>query len=118
MCCSIAKRFFHFQHDLATVAEFQSVVGNRWAGNITAQPLEFLTLIRFTAQRCSSSGKWITFHLFRTGDVAIKRHIKIRADANPFDTAWLDYFDTRAKRTKVSPKHGGVVFDGYSSFNY
>jgi RNA-directed DNA polymerase len=34
-------------------------------------------------------------HLFRAGKVPIKRHIKIRAAANPFDPEWELYFENR-----------------------
>ncbi len=34
-------------------------------------------------------------YLFRAGNVPIKRHIKIRAAANPFDPEWELYFEKR-----------------------
>lgn len=34
--------------------------------------------------------------LFRLTGLAIKRHIKVRSDANPFDPAWTEYFQRRA----------------------
>jgi RNA-directed DNA polymerase len=34
--------------------------------------------------------------LFRLGEVRIKRHTKVRSEANPFDPIWTDYFRGRA----------------------
>ena len=34
--------------------------------------------------------------LFRLAGLVIKRHIKVRSDANPFDPAWNEYFRRRA----------------------
>jgi RNA-directed DNA polymerase len=36
-----------------------------------------------------------TINLLMPGDVSIKRHIKIRGDANPYDPSWESYFDQR-----------------------
>src|SRR5206468_5291797 len=40
-------------------------------------------------------GKPKTIRLFKASDVAIKRHIKIKAEANPYDPAWEVYFEQR-----------------------
>ena len=34
--------------------------------------------------------------LFRASTLPIKRHTKVRSDANPFDPAWADYFQRRS----------------------
>ena len=36
------------------------------------------------------------FELFRASTVPIKRHTKVRSDANPFDPAWSEYFQRRS----------------------
>jgi RNA-directed DNA polymerase len=36
--------------------------------------------------------------LFRMADVPIRRHLKIRGEANPYDPAYRDYFKDRAER--------------------
>lgn len=36
------------------------------------------------------------FELFRVSTVPIKRHTKVRSDANPFDPAWSEYFQRRS----------------------
>jgi RNA-directed DNA polymerase len=41
-------------------------------------------------------GKPIGLKLARASDTKIRRHLKIRADANPFDPRWQDYFADRA----------------------
>ena len=45
-----------------------------------------------------SSDKKVT--LLKISDTPIRRHTKIKADANPYDVNWRDYFDTRMSRTK------------------
>jgi RNA-directed DNA polymerase len=43
-----------------------------------------------------------TFTLKRLADIPITRHVKIKMNANPFDTAWDAYFEKRrCKRLKV-----------------
>lgn len=49
----------------------------------------------FTARARNKQGKAITLDLFEIGRVRIKRHIKIRAKATPYDPAFKDYFDKR-----------------------
>nr|WP_253309104.1 hypothetical protein [Rickettsia endosymbiont of Ceutorhynchus assimilis] len=39
--------------------------------------------------------------LLKLSDIPIRRHIKIRADANPLDLKWKKYFDKRVKRTRM-----------------
>jgi RNA-directed DNA polymerase len=45
-------------------------------------------------------GKPIWSKLVCASDTKIRRHLKIRADANPFDPSWCDYFAERAFRKK------------------
>jgi RNA-directed DNA polymerase len=40
-------------------------------------------------------GKPRTIRLFKAADVPIKRHVKIKAAANPFLPAWESYFEER-----------------------
>jgi RNA-directed DNA polymerase len=42
-----------------------------------------------------------TLRLARTSDTPIRRHIKIRKDANPFDPAWTEYFEKRERLKKT-----------------
>lgn len=48
----------------------------------------------------SGTGRRITLKLARAAEVHIRRHVKIRSEANPFDPAWKDYFALRARRVK------------------
>jgi RNA-directed DNA polymerase len=43
----------------------------------------------------TSEGKPIWLKLVDASDTKIRRHVKIRADANPFDPDWQDYFAER-----------------------
>ena len=62
----------------------------------------------FTSGRSRGHGQMETrtsklrpLHLFRLSSVPIKRHIKIRANANPYDPVWETYFEARLHaRTK------------------
>lgn len=42
------------------------------------------------------SGKPAGIALYKTSDVAIRRHIKIKAEANPLDAEWESYFQKRS----------------------
>jgi RNA-directed DNA polymerase len=42
----------------------------------------------------AADGKLVT--LFGASTVPIKRHTKVRSEANPFDPAWKTYFQRRA----------------------
>ena len=49
----------------------------------------------FTGQVASKVGNLHTIHLFSLASVRIQRHIKIKADANPYDPNWELYFEMR-----------------------
>ena len=42
-------------------------------------------------------------HLFRAAKVPIKRHVKVRAAANPYDPLWEHYFEKRLQ-TKTADR--------------
>ena len=44
----------------------------------------------------TKNGKPIVVRLALATDTKIRRHIKIRSDANPFDPRWASYFEERA----------------------
>jgi RNA-directed DNA polymerase len=48
-----------------------------------------------TGQR-TTDGKPMWLRLVYAGETKIRRHIKIRKDANPFDPQWKSYFKERA----------------------
>jgi len=51
-------------------------------------------------------GKWV--RLLRASAVSIRRHIKVRGDAHPFDPAYAAYFRQR-RRTPRTPILGGAM---------
>jgi RNA-directed DNA polymerase len=55
-------------------------------------------------------GKLIWKRLVYASDTKIKRHVKIRRDANPFDPQWQPYFKERAFRKKfgISREQAGI----------
>jgi RNA-directed DNA polymerase len=54
----------------------------------------------FSATYKNHDGEWKTRNLIKAGHVPIRRHIKIRAAATPYDQAYQAYFVSRAKRNK------------------
>lgn len=48
-------------------------------------------------------GKATHLDLFQAAHVSIIRHVKIRADATPYDPAFLDYFARRQRSRRVNP---------------
>lgn len=53
------------------------------------------------AQGVSINTLFVGTKLFLASSVAIKRHIKIRSNANPFDAQWVDYFTQRRMRLRA-----------------
>jgi RNA-directed DNA polymerase len=47
-------------------------------------------------QKQTPDGKPIWSKLVKPTDISIRRHLKIRGDANPFDPSWNAYFEDRA----------------------
>ncbi len=56
------------------------------------------------------NGNVVMSPLVYASDVAIKRHTKIKGDANPYDPGWETYFEARwVKKTKESLKSRGKL---------
>jgi RNA-directed DNA polymerase len=53
-----------------------------------------------TMMQDNGESKW--FSLFKASSVPIRRHIKIRGEANPFDKTWYTYFEERQGKTTTS----------------
>ena len=55
-------------------------------------------------------GQPFWMRLVYAGDTKIRRHIKIRKDANPFDPQWKSYFKERAflKKFGISCQQAGI----------
>ena len=60
--------------------------------------------------RRTPEGQPVWVKLVYAGDTKIKRHIKIRQDANPFDSQWRSYFQERAfyKRFGIHRRQAGI----------
>jgi RNA-directed DNA polymerase len=50
---------------------------------------------RFYGEALRWDGKTKSVQLFHAADVAIKRHIKLKGEANPYDPTWEMYFEHR-----------------------
>ncbi|MEI6045624.1 MAG: group II intron reverse transcriptase/maturase [Chloroflexota bacterium] len=49
----------------------------------------------FSGKVAGKDGKYRLIQLLKASDVPIKRHTKIRGEANPYDPAWESYFERR-----------------------
>jgi RNA-directed DNA polymerase len=49
----------------------------------------------FTGTIVGRHGETEAVHLVRAGDVSIRRHVKVRGDAHPYDPAWEPYYEER-----------------------
>jgi RNA-directed DNA polymerase len=74
-----------------------------------AQGNRHWTFAADTGER-TPEGKLIWKRLVYASDTKIKRHVKIRRDANPFDPQWKPYFAERAFRKKfgISRQQAGI----------
>ena len=54
----------------------------------------------FSVKTKNRKGEYYFLDLFRMTQLSIRRHIKIRAEANPYDPQYADYFSKR-KRLKI-----------------
>lgn len=54
--------------------------------------------------KCQNNGKAAYLDLFQADSVPIKRHIKIRSEANPFDPHFKEYFEQRENIVKGSQR--------------
>ena len=70
--------------------------GNRWVKDKYFASSDSRNWI-FSAPCKNHDGKRKTISLFKTEDVPIRRHTKIRAAATPYDEAYQAYFAARAK---------------------
>ena len=62
----------------------------------------------FFALTRDPQGESVPLELFQAARVPITRHVKIRADATPYDPAFTDYFAQRARSRRISP----LTWDG------
>jgi len=53
---------------------------------------------RFSSVVKTKDGKLRKYELFRAHSIGIKRHVKIRGDANPFDLKYQEYFNKRKRK--------------------
>ena len=61
-------------------------------------------------EKQTPDGKPVWLRLVYAGETKIRRHVKIRRDANPFDPQWQDYFAERAFRKKfgITRQQAGI----------
>ena len=61
-------------------------------------------------EKQTPDGKPVWLRLAYAGETKIRRHVKIRGDANPFDPQWQDYLKERAFRKKfgITRQQAGI----------
>ena len=62
----------------------------------------------FSASIHNRQGEGLPLDLFKAASIPITRHVKIRADATPYDPAFFDYLASR----KRSPRISRLMWDG------
>jgi len=79
--------------------------GNRWI-----KDKYFKTRIArnwvFTATEENKDGKQRDVVLFKESDIPIQRHVKIKAGANPHDSKWAGYFESRWGKKMLNSSRG------------
>jgi RNA-directed DNA polymerase len=74
---------------------------SRWVKKRYFHPIDRRTeMFAADTGKRTPEGKPIWLKLVYASDTKIRRHLKIRAEANPFDPDWQDYFAERAFRKK------------------
>ena len=63
---------------------FKSIEGNNWTFACTIE----------------NKGKKQLLRLLMPSDTRIQRHIKVKAEANPFCAAWKEYFSNKAAKSR------------------
>lgn len=59
----------------------------------------------FSANRCDKEGVQSAVNLIKISKTPIRRHVKIRAQANPHDPDWDEYFESRwSRKMRISKK--------------
>ncbi len=72
------------------------------SGQIFLNCLYLIHAIILWDHTCKNKPKEIRYlRLLKLIDIPIRRHVKIRADANPLDLKWKKDFDERVKRTRM-----------------
>jgi RNA-directed DNA polymerase len=56
----------------------------------------------FSAWIHNAQGEGVPLDLFKAASIPITRHVKIRADATPFDPAFIDYLASRKRSPRIS----------------
>ena len=60
----------------------------------------------FHGKTVDGLGQLRTVYLYKTAQTGIRRHVKIRGPANPYDPAWEVYFEERLSARMANDLHG------------
>lgn len=78
--------------------------GRKWVKQRYFHQIGHQSWVFMAEDKCAltTHGKPVRLSLCRASGVPIRRHVKIRAAANPFDPEWETYFHERASRTMAA----------------
>lgn len=85
-----------------------------WQWSIRRHPGKGLRWIKDKYFKTIDNRHWVFSGLFqdnipvyleKMSDISIKRHVKIKANANPFDVLWKEYFLTRSNRKEMDTSY-------------
>jgi RNA-directed DNA polymerase len=84
-------------HSLWRWAKYRhSGKGSRWVIQRYWHPIGGRMVFAADTGKRTPDGKIIWFRLVNPVAISIRRHLRIRGDANPFDLSWRAYFEDRA----------------------
>jgi RNA-directed DNA polymerase len=79
----------------------------RWIRRKYFQPIKTRTwTFACDTEKTTENGKPKMMKLVYAGDTKIKRHVKVIAEANPYDPAWEAYFEQKLARSMVDKLKG------------
>ena len=58
--------------------------------------------MRVRVDGTNAKGRPVTYWLFHAASVPIRRHVKIKGAANPYDPVWADYFAQRTHEREAT----------------
>ncbi|MBU1565009.1 MAG: hypothetical protein KJ630_05190 [Proteobacteria bacterium] len=83
---------------------FHEIWEMTWQWAKRRHPKKMLKWIKFKYFQSIGTRRWVfrekddPISLLKLSDIPIRRHIKIKANANPYDPEWYEYFIERSQR--------------------
>lgn len=114
----IIRGWTNYHRHVVSSGTFKKIDGNifkiLWRWSKRRHPNKGLRWIKSKYFTSHQGRNWVftddsgSLHLLNASQTKIKRHIKIKQDANPFDTEWEHYFEKR-ERDKLLERWNGKI---------